>query len=99
MFQAGDGVNPSDKWVKRLSKFYAKHGLKVKSHDFRVTQATDYFEQTKSVVATKGFLGHSSINTTERYIKKSQKEIAKETEGFLVEQTARKRQRTSVVQQ
>ena len=71
MFQAGDGVNPSDKWVKRLSKFFAKHGLKVKSHDFRVTQASDYYEKTKSVVATKGFLGHASINTTERYIKKS----------------------------
>ena len=37
MFKAGDGVNPSDKWIKRLSKFFAKYGLKVKSHDFRVT--------------------------------------------------------------
>ena len=96
MFQAGDGADPSNKWTKIISKFFDKHGMRVKSHDFRVTQATDYFEQTKDVVAVKGFLGHASINTTERYIKKSEKEIAKATEGFLIDQAARKRQRTSV---
>lgn len=64
MFEPGEGKDPANKWVKKLKKFFKKHGLDVKSHDFRVTQATNYYESTKDVMATKGFLGHSSIKTT-----------------------------------
>ena len=64
MFEPGDGKDPVNKWVLKLNKFFKKYGLNVKSHDFRVTQATHYYETTKDIMATKDFVGHSSIKTT-----------------------------------
>ena len=52
MFAAGGGHDPANIWVTRLNRFFKKHNMKVKSHDFRVTQATDFFTATKDIVAT-----------------------------------------------
>ena len=52
MFPPGDGCNPANKWTQMLSKFYRKHGMKVKSHDFRATQVTKFYGATKDIVKT-----------------------------------------------
>ena len=65
MFMPGDGKVPANKWVKTITKFFAKHGYKVKSHDFRVTQATSYYyKATKDIEKTRDFIGHAAISTT-----------------------------------
>ena len=64
MFPPGDGRNPANKWTKMLAKFFKKHGHDVKSHDFRVTQATEFYKVTKDIVKTQQFIGHSKVETT-----------------------------------
>ena len=71
MFPGGSGSNPANKWVKKVTKFFNKKGLKVQSHDFRVTTATEMYEQTKDIVAVQQYLSHSDIKTTQRYVKKA----------------------------
>ena len=75
MFPGGEGSNPVNKWVKRLSKFYKKHKIKVQSHDFRVTTATEFYEEGKDMVGLQRFLAHSSIKVTALYVKKDEEEI------------------------
>ena len=53
MFPAGDGTNPANKWTKMLTKFYDAYGMKVKSHDFRTTQLTDFYNDCKDIVKTQ----------------------------------------------
>ena len=65
MFPGGAGQDPCNKWIKRLSKFWKKNGgLNIKSHDFRVTTATEYYEHTKDLLLLQEFLGHSSPTIT-----------------------------------
>ena len=52
MFPPGDGTNPTNKWTKVIKKFYDDHGMKVKSHDFRATQVTEFYKATKDIVKT-----------------------------------------------
>ena len=83
MFPGGEGSNPVNKWVKRLSKFYKKHGIKVQSHDFRVTTATEFYEEGKDLVKLQKFLAHSSIKVTALYVKKDEKEITTAVSSML----------------
>ena len=53
MFEAGFGSNPANKWTKMLTKFYDAYGMKVKSHDFRTTQVTDFYKATQDIVKTQ----------------------------------------------
>lgn len=46
----------------------AKVSRPVSSHDLRATFATVLYEQTKDILLLKRWLGHSDINTTQRYI-------------------------------
>ena len=64
MFEAGNGTNPANKWVKILRKFYKQRGYDVKSHDFRVSQATDFYNETKDIEMTRRFMNHKDIKTT-----------------------------------
>ena len=64
IFEPGKGRNPANKWTKKIAKFFKDHNLKVKSHDFRVTQATEYYKATQDIVKTQHFLGHSKVETT-----------------------------------
>ena len=43
--------------------------MKVKSHDFRVTQATLFYKETKDLIKTQNFIGHKNAETTRGYIK------------------------------
>ena len=52
MFPPSDKINPASKWVKAISRFFSKRGMKVKSHDFRVTQATLFYKETKDLIKT-----------------------------------------------
>ena len=58
MFEPGNGTNPANKWVKMLHKFYKQRGYDVKSHDFRVSQATDFYNETKDIEMTRKFMNH-----------------------------------------
>ena len=64
MFPAGDGRIPANMWAKRLSYFYKKHGVTVKSHDFRTTSVTNYYKASQDIVKTQQFVGHAKIVTT-----------------------------------
>ena len=50
MFKAGKGSNQANMWVKKLKRFYEKHAIKVKSHDFRTTLVTDLYNSEKDIV-------------------------------------------------
>lgn len=46
-----------------------KQGLKVLSHDFRKTRATNLYNTGEhSLIDVKAYLGHSSVTTTEKYV-------------------------------
>ena len=78
-----------------LAKFFKKHGHDVKSHDFRVTQATEFYKVTKDIVKTQQFIGHSKVETTQRYVKMAREDLDKTTQEYLNKKQTRKRQRTS----
>ena len=50
MFKGGNNANPANRWVQRLKRFYEKHNMKVKSHDFRTTLVTDLYNSKKDIV-------------------------------------------------
>ncbi len=75
MFPAGDGINPANKWVKKVAKFYKRRGYTVRTHDFRVTTATQLYEETKDIDAVQKYLAHQSITTTQRYVKTSKESM------------------------
>ena len=64
IFPPGAGRNPANKWTQMVAKFFNKHKLKVKSHDFRVTQATEFYKATQDILKTQQFIGHSKVETT-----------------------------------
>jgi len=50
MFKGGNNANPANRWVQKLKRFYEKHNMKVKSHDFRTTLVTDLYNSKKDIV-------------------------------------------------
>jgi integrase len=53
----------------KLARFYKGFGVKVSSHDFRKTKATNLYRQDgESIASISMYLGHSSIATTQGYI-------------------------------
>ena len=78
-----------------LAKFFKKNKLIVKSHDFRVTQATEFYKATQDIVKTQNFIGHSKVETTLRYVKMAKKELDKITYEFLNKKKSSKRMRIS----
>ena len=50
MFKGAKGDNPAINWVHKLKRFYEKHRMKVKSHDFRTTLVTDLYNSKKDIV-------------------------------------------------
>ena len=50
VFPKGNGPNPANMWVQKLKRFFVKHKLDVKSHDFRVIQTTEFFDQCNDIV-------------------------------------------------
>ena len=97
IFPPGDGRDPANKWTQMLAKFFKKHKLNVKSHDFRVTQATEFYKATQDIVKTQNFIGHSKVETTLRYVKLARKELDKTTYEFLNKQKQEKRKRIDVL--
>ena len=95
MFEAGFGTNPANKWSKIISTFFKEHDMIVKSHDFRVTQVTAYYNETLDIIKTQEFVGHSKIETTRKYVKMARKNFDKTTHEFLNRKRPTKRQKTS----
>ena len=69
MFPPGQKRNPTNKYVKWIKEFFAKFGEDVLSHDFRATTITNHYKETKDIVQTQQFVGHSSVDVTRLYIK------------------------------
>ena len=46
MFPPGNRQNPTNMWSNMLGRFFKKHSLEVQSHDFRTTQATEFYKAT-----------------------------------------------------
>jgi len=47
MFPPGSNQNPTNKWVKKVRYFFqSKAGIKVQTHNFRVTLATDLYKSS-----------------------------------------------------
>lgn len=63
--------------VERMVKKYAEIAVpEVKGmhvHSLRSTCATNVYEKSHDLVYTKSLLGHSSVNTTMRYVKDDEK--------------------------
>ena len=79
MFPGGDGKDPVNKWVKKVNKFFEKHGHPgVMSHNFRVTRATELYNKTKNIVKVKDWLGHSDVKITQRYIQVRKEETQRD---------------------
>ena len=69
IFPGGLGKDPVNKWVKKVKKFFEKQGHPgVQSHNFRVTRATELYNEEKNIVLVKNWLGHSDVKITMRYI-------------------------------
>jgi integrase/recombinase XerD len=50
----------------------------VHPHILRHTAATELYRETKDIMKVKSFLGHSKVQTTERYLKRLGVELAEE---------------------
>ena len=76
MFPPGCNQNPTNKWVKKVRYFFkSKAGIKVLTHNFRVTLATDLYKSSGHNLKTvQNILGHSKIETTAGYVKQDRKE-------------------------
>ena len=75
MFTPGPTNQPTAKWIKKISRFFKKHGIAVQTHDFRTTMLTWLYNKTKDIVLVQEFAGHSSIEITRKYIKVDQMEM------------------------
>ena len=69
MFKPRDGPDPTNDHARWLRRFFQSYDLDVQSHDFRTSQATRHFAEGKDILQTSKFLGHSSVKTTEQYLK------------------------------
>lgn len=89
-----NGLKPNDKIVK-LSKRTIQHHIKtiadylgiqdISTHSFRKLYATmQYKNNDNNIELVKELLNHSSIATTQRYIKVSQDAIDKASEEFFI---------------
>ncbi len=59
-----------------MSRFFQMRGMHVQSHDFRATTATQLYESTsKDLKTVQTYLGHSNVNQTAQYVKKSEQEV------------------------
>ena len=68
--------DPANIWVKFLTRYFNRHGIKIQTHDFRKSMATEIFNDTKDLKATGVYLGHQSMKTTERYIQVDKEKVS-----------------------
>ena len=87
MFKPCNGAGPTNSVLKSLREFYEKHGERVLSHNFRVTQATMLWKHTKDPIKVQQFLGHASVTTTMRYIKTIDETLHNEQMDYLTKQS------------
>ena len=52
------------KWVNKINRFFKKHGIDVKTHDFRTTMLTLLYNKTKDIVLVQEYAGHSRVEVT-----------------------------------
>lgn len=79
MFPGGIGHDPSNKWVKKVKRYYKDKlgdlGNQFQTHNIRKTAITEFYNKTKDIVSTQKFVGHSDIKVTQLYVAKDQTEI------------------------
>ena len=79
MFPGGSGKDPSNKWVKRVQKYYKRKlpEMNLQTHNIRKTAITEFYNESKDIVATQRFVGHSDVKITQLYVAKPTEEINK----------------------
>ena len=84
MFPPGKGEDPNNMWVQSVIKWIKKNvpGVDAKTHNFRVTKATEIYKRTNKMKTAQMYLGHKSVATTEMYIKCDEGEMLDEIEGI-----------------
>ena len=63
---------------KKMERFAAAAGIKASCHSLRHTFASNLLEEGAEIVSIKEFLGHSSINASERYARLSNRKLKEE---------------------
>ena len=79
-------INISEKAIQKQLRIISKYLQleNVSTHSFRKLFASSQYNNTKNIYLVKELLNHSSIATTQRYIRLSQNEIDKVSENFLL---------------
>ena len=93
MFEPNSGTDPTLNQGRWLRRFFQRHNLDVLSHDFRTSQASRHFADGKNILKTSKLLGHSSVKTTETYLKTDQQEELGDMETYLMKQNNARQQR------
>lgn len=74
-------------FTKSFKTYCAKHQIDVgdyifKSHDYRHTLATEFYDNGVSIQTVRDYLGHTTENMTKQYIDYMPKKIAKANEDY-----------------
>ena len=85
MFAPASGNVPTRNHARWIQRFFEKHGEDIQSHDFRATRATKYYKATNDIVATQKFVGHSSVETTMKYLKIAENEMIEKQKEYLMQ--------------
>ena len=86
LFPAADGdhisINGVQQYMRRLAKQVGIDRLRVYPHIFRHTFATRAFENEANVYAVKEILGHSCLQTTQKYTHPQPSDLKKQHNRF-----------------
>ena len=85
MFPPGKGEQPYNYWHQKLNDWIRDNvpgDIDGKTHNFRVTKATEIYKKTGKVKTASMYLGHTSIVQTEKYIKLPEEEMLDELDGL-----------------
>ena len=88
MFPRGSGHDPANKWVQRVQKYYRKLGIQLQTHNIRKTAITEFYNESKDIVATQKYVGHSNIKITQLYVAKRPEEITSTVEKLYADREA-----------
>lgn len=79
-------ITISEKAIQRQLRIISRYLQldNISTHSFRKTYATTQYNKYHDIELVKELLNHSSIATTQRYIKLSQEKINKASEEFLI---------------
>ena len=88
MFPGGKSKDPVNPWVKKIKRYYEKHGFpNVQTHNFRSTKATNFYKKSLDLIGLRDMLGHSDVKMSENYVKTKKQDVIKKMEAMLPDNT------------